>query len=341
MAEIRFQLLKQANGQPALDTLSGSGLAFYGATAGSSVQIGAYQQVTRVSNASGSNYEDDTNNIQYVASEFPSGQTKLSILGDDVQIGLSGIKTMQSTFGIEFGHTSAVKTQNAQLRIYDRSNVNYPASGVNTKVAEIINFNGTAWTAPVGSGPPTASQGSTGDSSDAVGSGDAFWWGEPWPAELVSKNYYTNSSSVVFYNGTDAVGDITNGDVRLSTAAVPGSYDTVGGSGVIVPLVDCPGSGGNQLQNTEVISGTGMVWPKWTQYITTTSNQQKYFSTSVANNFGDGSDTTKVLNLANIDRTFGGTGIDTHHTWAVAMSATPLSTGSKEDYGLYVSLEYL
>ena len=322
MAEIRFQLLKQANGAPALETLSGSGLAFYGATAGSSVQIGAYQQVTRVSNASGSDYEDDTNNIQFVASSFPSGQTKLSILGDDVQIGLSGIKTMQGTLGIQFGHTSAVKTQNVQLRIYDRNNVNYPASGVNTKVAEIINFDGTTFD----------SQGATGDSSDAVGSGDAFWWGEPWPSELVTKNYYTNSSSVVFYNGTDSDA-VTNGDVRLATAAVAGSYDTVGGSGLIMPLVDCPGSGGKQLQATEVISGTGMLWPKWTQYITTTSNQQTYFSTSTANNFGDGSDTTKVDNVANIDRTYGGSGVDTHHTWSIAMSATPLSTGSKEDYG--------
>mgnify|MGYP003674378472 CR=1 FL=1 len=42
MAEIKFQLLKNANGTAALDTLSGSGLAFYGATGGSSVQIGAY-----------------------------------------------------------------------------------------------------------------------------------------------------------------------------------------------------------------------------------------------------------------------------------------------------------
>ena len=54
MAEIRFQLLKQANGTPALPTLSGSGLAFYGATAGSSVQIGAYQGTTRVANSDGS-----------------------------------------------------------------------------------------------------------------------------------------------------------------------------------------------------------------------------------------------------------------------------------------------
>jgi hypothetical protein len=330
MAEIRFQLLKQANGTPALDTLSGSGLAFYGATAGSSVQIGAYQEVTRVANSTGSSYEDDTNNVRYLASTFPSGQSQLSILGADLDIGITGIKTMQGTFGIEFGHTSAVQAQNVQLRIYDRNNVNYPASGVNTKAAEIVNFDGTTWD----------SQGATGDTSDAVGSGDAFWWGEAWPSALVTKNYYTNSSAVVFYNGLDT-SSVTNGDARLATAAVAGSYDSVGGTGIILPLMDSPCSGGKGLQATEVVSGTGMVWPKWSQYITTTSNQQAFFSTSVANNFGDGSDTTKVANVANIDRTYGGTGVDTHHTWSVALSATPLSTGSKEDYGLYVSLEYL
>jgi hypothetical protein len=330
MAEIRFQLLKQADGTPALDTLSGSGLAFYGATAGSSVQIGAYQGSTRVANAAGSTYEDDTNNIKFKSSVFPSGATELSILGTSVDIGLSGIKTMQGTMGIEFGHTSEVKVQNVQLRIYDRNNVNYPASGVNTKVAEIVNFDGNTW----------ETQGATGDTSDAVGSGDAFWWGEPWPAELVSKNYYTNSSSVVFWNGKDSDTRV-NGDSRLDKAAVAGSYDSVGGTGIILPLMDSPGSGGVQLQNAEVVSGTGMVWPKWSQYITTSSNQQTYFGGSTAHNFGDGSDTTKTDGVAPIDRTFGGTGVSTHHTWSVAISASPLSTGSKEDYGLYVSLEYL
>ena len=335
MAEIRFQLLKQADGSPALDTLSGSGLAFYGATAGSSVQIGAYQEVTRVANASGSTYEDDTNNIQYVASTFPSGQTNLSILGSDLPIGLSGIKTMQGTLGIEFGHTSAVKTQNVQLRIYDRNNVNYPASGVNTKVAEIINFDGGTF----------KTQGATGDSSAAVGSGDAFWWGEPWPYELVNVDnpYYTNSSAVVFYNGSNN-SSLTNGDARLALAAVPGSYDSVGGTGIIVPLVDSPCSGGKGLQASEAISGTGMVWPKWTQYLNSTVDQQLYFEGETTNNFGDGSNTVpggSPFDIADINRTYGGSGVDTHHTWSVAISATPLSTGSKEDYGLYVSLEYL
>jgi hypothetical protein len=47
MAEINFQLLHNANGTAAVDNLGGSGLAFYGSSAGSSVQIGEYQGMTR------------------------------------------------------------------------------------------------------------------------------------------------------------------------------------------------------------------------------------------------------------------------------------------------------
>lgn len=322
MAELRFQLLKQSNGTPALDTLSGSGLAFYGATAGSSVQIGSYQDVTRVSNSTGSSYSDETNNIKYKASTFPSGQATIAgSFGTAANIGLSGVKTMQSTLGIEFGHTTAVKVQNCQLRIYDRDNVNYPASGVNTKAAEIVNHNGSTFN----------NQGATGTTSNAVGSGDCLWWGEPWPNALVTQNYYTNSSAVVFYNGYDNSA-VTNGDSRLAGAAVAGSYDSVGGTGIIVPLLDSPGSGQKGLQSTEMISGTGMVWPKWSQYLRTTGSQATFFG-STANNFGDGA--------ANKQFNYGGTGVDTHHTWSVALSASPLSTGSKESYGLYASVEYL
>ena len=322
MAEIRFQLLKQANGTPALPTLSGSGLAFYGATAGSSVQIGAYQGTTRVANSDGSAYVDATNNTKYRSSVFPSGQCALGgAFGTEVNVGLSGIKTMHGTLGIEFGNSTAVKVQNCQLRIYDRSNVNNPASGVNTKVAELVNFNGSTFN----------NQGSTSDASTVVGSGDAFWWGEPWPNALVTQNYYTNSTGVVFYNGYDNSA-VVNGDSRLANAAVAGSYDSVGGTGIIVPLLDSPGSGGKQLQNSEAISGTGMVWPKWTQYLRTTGGQSTYFGNSNYN-FGDGA-ASKQLN-------YGGTGVDTHHTWSIALSASPLSTGSKTNYALYVSLEYL
>ena len=320
MAEIIFQLLHNADGTAAVNNLSGSGLAFYGSSAASSVQIGEYQDKTFIANADGSVYKDETNNIKYVANTYPSGRTTIGgQFGGPNNIGLSGIKTFQGTLGIQFGHTTPVKVQNAQLRVYDRSNVNYPASGVNTKVAEIINHDGATY----------ATQGTLGNTSNVVGSGDSLWWGEPWPAELVTKNYFTNSNGVVFYNGLDSVSN-TNGDSRLSAAAVVGSYDTVGGTGIIVPLADSPGSGQKQLQRSEVAGASGPIWPKWTQYIKT-SEQTNTFG--AGNNFGDGT--------ANLNKTYGGTGVDTHHTWSLALSASPLSIGSKDDYGLYVSVEYL
>jgi hypothetical protein len=326
MAEIRFQILGNPNGTPNLDTLSGSGLAFYGSSPGSSVQIGAYQDNTYVANSDGSIYKDATTNVKYVASTHPSGMTVVSEDGGaNLPIGLSGVKTYQATLGIEFGHSTNVNVQNAQLRIYDRTNINYPASGVLCKVAEIINHNGGNF----------QSQGSAGITSDVVGSGDCFWWGEAWPTQYCTKNYFTNSSGEVFVNGSSAVSNV-NGDERLT---IPGSYATVGGTGIVVPLSNSPGSGQKQLQSSEIAdagsSVPGMMWPKWTQYVDSLAQGPTGMFERSDVSFGDGS------NSAHIGKTYGGTGVDTHHTWAVALSSSPLSIGSKEQFGLYVSLEYL
>jgi len=318
MAIIDFQLLNQANPEngQTLSTFSGSGLGFFGATAGSSVQIGSYQDSTYVSNADGSVTKNQTSNIKYIGTAFPSGMCSVDHIGTPYgPIGLSGVPSFHSTLGIRFGHTTPVKVQNCQLRIYDRTNINNPASGVNTKVAEIVNFNGAAWT----------SQGTQGIPSSAVGSGDAFWWGEPWPAQLVSQNYYTNSVGVIFGNGLDTSASV-NGDARLLAAGLAGNDEAVGGTGIIVPLLDSPGSGQRGIHDRQIPS-----WPKWSQYITNTSNQLTW-SGNAKYQYGNGS--------ADV-RTHGGTGLHTHHTWAVALSASPLSIGSKEQYGLYVSLEYL
>lgn len=315
MAVIDFQILGNANASPSLETFSGSGLGFFGATAGSSVQIGAYQDSTYVSNSNGTVTKDQTNNIKYVGDTFPSGMCTVNAIGSPYgPIGLSGVKNHQATLGIRFGHTTDTKVQNCQLRIYNRTNINNPASGVNTKVAEIVNFNGSTWN----------NQGTLGVPSNVVGSGDAFWWGEAWPSQLTSsQNSYTNSLGTVFYNGRDS-DSVVNGDAKLVYAGAPVDNDlTVGGSGIVVPLLDSPGSGGRGLYED-------MQWPKWTQYIA--SAQQ---ATWGGPNFGDGS---AALNKP---KTYGGTGYHSHHTWSVALSATPLSIGSKEQYGLYVSLEYL
>lgn len=334
MAEIRFQILSNPDATKDLLTFSGSGLAFFGATSGSSVAIGSYQDSTYVANSDASVVSDVTNNVKYSADTYPSGACVLnSTPASAFESGLTGVRSMYGTLGIEFGHTSAVNIQNCQLRIYDRNNVNYPASGVNTKCAELVNFNGSDFN----------NQGTNnGENSSAQGSGDLWWWGEPWPTEFVtgSSNTYTNSVGTVFTNGLDT-DSVTNGDSRLADAAIAGSYDTVGGTGIIMPLLDSPGSGQAQLHRDEIVSGTGMAWPKWTQYCTDTGDQ----TTLVGFSIGDGSNTSKgaggaPAGTAPIDLTYGGTGVDTHHTWSVALSASPLSSGAKEAYGLYVSLEY-
>ena len=330
MATIDFQIIPDSTTTmaPSLYTLSGSGLGFFGATQGSSVQIGAFQDTTNVTNADGSEIKDATNNNKYVAGTYPSGMTTTSLTGGASNtVGLSGIKSNQATLGIQFSHTTAVNVQNCQLRVYDRTNINFPASGVNTKVAEIINHNASN----------TAGMGSAGANSPAVGSGDAFWWGEPWPAEMCSTNdKFVNSQGVTFFNGLDGVPTETNGDSRLG--GTTGDKVTVGGTGIVVPLSDSPGSGQKGLNTSDVSDASaaipGLIWPKWTQYVSS-GKQSDLFG--AINNFGDGSSTAGD----NHKHTFGGTGVDTHHTWSVAMSASPLSIGSKEQYGLYMSLEYL
>lgn len=324
MAIIDFQVLLPNDGSAAQpETLSGSGLGFFGLTAGSSVQIGSHQDSTFVSNGDGSTTTVRANNIKFVTDTYPSGQCTVGAAGGgDYSVGLSGVKSTAATLGIRFGHTTAVKTQNCQLRIYDRTNITYPASGVNTKVAEIVNFNGSTFDG----------QGSSGSASSAVGSGDAFWWGEPWPSELINgaNNYYQNSLGTKFYNGLDT-DSVVNGDARLG--GVTDDDLTVGGTGIIVPLLDSPGSGQRGLAEItdDTADSPGLMWPKWTQYVDS-SDQSTLFG--AGNNFGNG-------HGSDIAHTYGGTGYHTHHTWAVALSASPLNIGSKEQFGLYISLEYL
>lgn len=328
MAIIDFQVrLDGAGGGAFHETLGGSGLGFFGTSVGSSVQIGSYQDSTYVANGDGSQYGANANNIKYVADEYPSGQCAVNAAGGGTfSVGLSGVKSASATLGIRFGHTSAVKVQNCQLRIYDRdSSINFPATGVNTKVAELVNFNGGDYNA----------QGDEGLQSTAVGSGDVFWWGEPWPDALVTNNWYENSLGTKFYNGTFNDG-VVNPDRRINNGVAEGDDETVGGTGLIVPLLDSPGSGQKQLYSGSITDAgaaiPGMLWPKWAQYVDDANHSTLFGASNV---FANGSSAT------NKKKSFGGTGVDTHHTWAVALSASPLNIGSKEKYGLYVSLEYL
>lgn len=305
MAEITFGTVSAVN-------IGGSGLGFYGNTFGSSVQIGSYQNKTFITNSTGSTNGGNAYNIKY-------GNHPATGISEYVNSGvpLVRINGYYRTLDIHFDHTTDVNVQNAQLRIYDRENINNPASGVNTKVAEIINFNNKTYT-------DWLSLPGDGNTITTYGSGDLFWWGEAWPAANVSKNYYENSVGTRFYNGTTSE-SATNGDSRLT--GITGGDDTVGGTGLIVPLVNSPGSGGKYL-NSQYDIGSKKFAPKWKQY---------YNSVSPLNvpNIGAAGNEDSTY------QTFGGTGVDKRHTWRVALSATPLSIGSKEKYGIYVSLEYL
>ena len=312
MAEITFGIGTQQN-------IVGSGLGFYGASFGSSVQIGAFQESTYVTNAAGTAQGPAATNIKF---STPGSGTP-STVGSGIP--LTKINSGNRTFHVNFDHTSYVNVQNCQLRIYDRTDTNFPASGVVTKVAEIVNFDGktsTAWESNNG-GDNVAY------TSNFYGSGDMFWWGAPWPDAgtwRAAQNYYDNSSGVRFQNftQTEATAGDGNGDQRLGV--ITGDTETVGGTGVVVPLFNSPGSGGHFVNsiNTDVTS----VQPKWLQYYDSTNRDS---ATGGTPNLG-----TKTTT-----NTFGGTGLALRHTWYAALSASPLSIGSKTQYGLYVSLEYL
>ena len=155
--------------------LGGSGLAFFGdAGFGASVEVGKYQGTTFVSDGAGTTKGAQAQNIKYL--NPGSGILGAASSG----IGLKAIPNYQATLNVRFTHSNKVKTQNCELRIYDRTNINNPASGVTTKVAEIIHPRVTqfatgsgddAWIAPKGSGVVASFASSPGVSGFYAGDG--------------------------------------------------------------------------------------------------------------------------------------------------------------------------
>jgi hypothetical protein len=143
-----------------INNLNGSGLGFFGAGGfGNSVEVGAYQGTTFITDSDGAASAGAVNNNQYV----DTGATASGVINTNISSAprhLKQIPNRYATLEIKFTHDTAVKVQNAKLRIYDRSNINNGASGVVTKVAQIVHpyvveaFNGSGdatWITPVGS----------------------------------------------------------------------------------------------------------------------------------------------------------------------------------------------
>jgi hypothetical protein len=133
-----------------INDLAGSGLGFYGAAGfGASVAVATYQGRTFITDATGALQGPEVNNVKFLN----AGSGILGQAGSG--IALRAIPNWQSTLNIRFTNDTAVRTQNGQFLIYDRTNINNPASGVTTKCAQIIHPNNVQ-------GPG--------------GSGDTTWW---------------------------------------------------------------------------------------------------------------------------------------------------------------------
>lgn len=119
-----------------INDLAGSGLGFYGqAGFAASVAVGAYQGRTFITDAAGVLQGPEVNNVIYLN----PGSGILGQAGSG--IGLRAIPNWQATLNIRFENDTAVRTQNSSFLIYDRVNTANAASGVTTKMAQIIHPN--------------------------------------------------------------------------------------------------------------------------------------------------------------------------------------------------------
>ena len=136
-----------------ITNLGGSGLGFYGASFGQSVQVGQYQDTSFITNSNGTLQGPQANNNKWVhpASASINGAAAVNLLA---------VPNYLATLNIRFTNDTAVRTQNARLYLFDRTSINNNPSGVTTKVAEIIhpdtvqNVNGSGssvWETPMGS----------------------------------------------------------------------------------------------------------------------------------------------------------------------------------------------
>lgn len=118
------------NGTTALST---SGVGFYGATFGSSVQVASFQDSTFITNSNGTVNGGAMNNNKYVGTS--SG---VQVNGSST-VNLNTIALASGSLNVRFTFDSVVMTQNGQFRIMDRISADAPASGVTSEVAQLCN----------------------------------------------------------------------------------------------------------------------------------------------------------------------------------------------------------
>lgn len=243
MAEINFYAnIKDGERGSGIAHTLGSGLGFYGSAFGVSVPIGSQQATTFVTNDIGTIQGARLNNTAMVTSGTPSVKGTVSINGNS-PISLENLPNYLCPLNIRFTHSTPVRVQNCKLRIFDRNNIDRPASGVTTWVYEARH-----------------------------------------PSELeteVSLNFRGNADQTV-----------SNGFRWKEFDPTPNQYDEL-------TFTSSPGVSGQNTDTTDTDTDLG------------------YTSRS-------------GISL-----------VSTRHDWYVAISSEPESIGSKTQYGLYFTVEYL
>jgi len=113
--------------------LGSSGVGFYGASFGQSVQVGSYQDTTFITNSNGTVNGGQLTKDKYV------GTTSGVQINGGATIDLSTVPTISGAINVRFTFDSYVNTQNGELRIFDRVDPDLDASGVTAQVAQICN----------------------------------------------------------------------------------------------------------------------------------------------------------------------------------------------------------
>jgi len=180
-----------------VENLNDSGLGFYGESFGSSVDVGEFQTTTFITNGDGTSEGPQVNNIKYAASDSGTVNSAGS------PVALTAIPNYLATLNIRFTHTSAVKTQNALVKIYDRTTVANAASGVTTYVAELIH-------------PDTV--------QNDNGSGDSEWINATSGTSSVAINLVASPG----YSGERESGSETYSDQHDYYLAISASPDSIG-----------------------------------------------------------------------------------------------------------------
>jgi len=115
-----------------IDHDAGSGIGFFGDSIGLSVPITTYQNSTYTTNANGTSTDGmKLSNTKYASTSGAYHNNS------SVETDLRAIPNYWAPLNVRFTHDEPVATQNVQMRIFNRSDIDVHATDVVTQVYEV------------------------------------------------------------------------------------------------------------------------------------------------------------------------------------------------------------